>query len=224
MRLRSIRRRFRPKRWPRWACPQSSLACAAATPASTWWDPTATWARSNALAYLYALGHRRIGFVWGSEASSRSRLRAFTDFHTQRGLPQDEALVVATAYSAEGGRSATRHLLALPDPPTAIFAANDQLALAAIQAASALGVRVPEALSIVGMDDIESASTSTPPLTTVAKDKIAIGQKAAALLLDRLQENASEEPRSIVVPCRLVERLSAAAARSTQPALEMRPT
>ena len=178
----------------------------------------------EALEYLHTMGHRRIGFVWGSECSSRSRMRAFTDFHTQRGLPVDEALVVATAYSADGGREATRHLLALPAAPTAIFAANDQLALAAIQAAAALGVRVPEDLSIVGMDDIESASTSTPPLTTVAKDKIAIGQQAARLLLERVQGSDTQTPRSVVVPCRLVERLSAAALHSTQPALEMRLT
>lgn len=164
----------------------------------------------EALAHLWQLGHRRIGFMWGSEATSRARLRAFTDFHAEHGLAVDESLVVGTAYSDEGGRSATRTLLALPSPPTALFAANDMLALAAIQAASELRVRVPEELSIVGMDDIGSARTSTPSLTTIAKDKEAIGRQAARLLLDRLAGNLSA-PHSVVIPCRLIARHSAAA-------------
>lgn len=178
----------------------------------------------EALDYLHRLGHQRIGFIWGSDGSSRSRMRAFTDFHTTRGLPLDESLVVATAYTAEGGRSATRNLLALAEPPTALFAANDMLALAAIQAAAALGVRVPESLSIVGMDDIESASTSTPLLTTIAKDKIAIGKQAGRLLLDRLQDDLAQPARSVVIPCRLIERHSAAPPHFIHSPLEVRHT
>lgn len=164
----------------------------------------------EALDYLHGLGHRRIGLIWGSPSGSRSRLRAYADFHAQHGLAPDDALVVGTSYTAEGGRSATRALLGIAEPPTAIFAANDILALAAIQAASDLRVRVPEELSIVGMDDIETASMSTPPLSTVAKDKVAIGEQAARLLLDRLEGDAAAAPRAAVVPCRLVERDSAA--------------
>ncbi len=164
----------------------------------------------EALEHLHALGHRRIGFIWGSEATSRARLRAFTDFHAEHGLAVDERLVVGTAYSDEGGRSAAQTLLGLPTPPTAIFAANDMLALAAIQAATELDVRVPEELSIVGMDDIGSARTSTPSLTTVAKDKDAIGRQAARVLLERLGGDAAAPPRSVVIPCRLVARHSAA--------------
>ena len=71
-------------------------------------------------------------------------------------------------------------------------------------------MRVPEALSVVGMDDIESASMSTPLLTTVAKDKYEIGRCAAEMLLNRLDNEAPAEPQRGVVPCTLVERQSAA--------------
>jgi DNA-binding LacI/PurR family transcriptional regulator len=85
-------------------------------------------------------------------------------------------------------------------------------------------VRVPDDLSIVGMDDVELAATSTPPLTTVAKDKYAIGQQAARLLLARLQGDPAQPARSIVIPCRLVERLSAAAPRVRPIPSQARPS
>jgi DNA-binding LacI/PurR family transcriptional regulator len=181
----------------------------------------------EALNYLYGLGHRRIGLIWGSPSGSRSRLRAYADFHARHGLAVDDALIAGTTYTAEGGRSAARALLALGDPPTAIFASNDILALGAIQAASGLGVRVPADLSVVGMDDIETASMSTPPLATVAKDKVAIGKQAARLLLDRLESRAGAAPRAVSVPCRLVARPSAgpppeAQRAAPQPIHEMR--
>lgn len=164
----------------------------------------------HALNYLYELGHRRIGLVCG-DSGSNSRLRAYHDFHSAHGGAVDEALIVATTYSLDGGRVATQQLLDLPLPPTAVFAANDVLALATIQVAVARGVRVPEDLSVVGMDDIESASMSTPLLTTVAKAKYEIGRCAAELLLNRLGKQAPPEPQRAVVACTLVERQSAAA-------------
>jgi LacI family transcriptional regulator len=82
--------------------------------------------------------------------------------------------------------------------------------LAAIQVASEQELKVPADLSIVGMDDIESAAMSTPLLTTIAKDKYEIGQQAARLLLRRLQGTLPEAPEQAIVPCRLVERQSAA--------------
>ncbi len=164
----------------------------------------------QALTYLHDLGHRRIGLIWGNRGSSRSRLRAYQDFHGAHGYAIDETLIVSAPYTLEGGRLATHHFLDLAQPPTAIFAANDVLALATIQVALARGVRVPEALSVVGMDDIESASMSTPLLTTVAKDKYEIGRRAAEMLLNRLDNVAPAEPQRGVVPCTLVERQSAA--------------
>ncbi len=164
----------------------------------------------QALNFLYELGHRRIGLIWGHRGTSQSRWRAYLDFHQQKGLAEDERLIVRAPYSVEGGREATRALLNLRPRPSAIFASNDVLALAAIQVASEQDLRVPADLSIVGMDDIESAAMSTPLLTTIAKDKYEIGQQAARLLLKRLQGTRLEAPEQAIVPCRLVERQSAA--------------
>jgi DNA-binding LacI/PurR family transcriptional regulator len=167
----------------------------------------------QALTYLHDLGHRRIGLIWGNRASSRSRLRAYQDYHNTHGYIIDETLVISAPYSLEGGRLATHQFLDLAQPPTAIFAANDVLALATIQVALSRGVRVPDDLSVVGMDDIESASMSTPLLTTVAKDKYETGRCAAELLLKRLNHAAPAEPQRAVIACTLVERQSAAPLR-----------
>ena len=164
----------------------------------------------QALNYLYDLGHRRIGLIWGHRGTSQSRRRAYGDFHAAKGLVEDQELIVGAPYSVEGGREATRQLLNLHPRPSAIFASNDVLALAAIQAASEQNLNIPGDLSIVGMDDIESAAMSTPRLTTIAKDKYAIGQQAARLLLNRLQGAAPAEPERAIVPCTLIERQSAA--------------
>jgi DNA-binding LacI/PurR family transcriptional regulator len=169
----------------------------------------------QALTYLHDLGHRRIGLIWGNRGSSRSRLRAYHDFHSDHGYVVDETLIVSAPYSLEGGRLATHQFLDLAQPPTAVFAANDVLALATIQVALSRGVRVPEELSVVGMDDIESASMSTPLLTTVAKDKYEIGRRAAEMLLNRLDNAAPAEPQRGVVACTLVERQSAAPLRKS---------
>ncbi|MBW7881899.1 MAG: LacI family DNA-binding transcriptional regulator [Caldilineaceae bacterium] len=162
-----------------------------------------------ALHYLYQLGHRRIGLIGGNRGNSRSRLRAYHDFHASRKLPVDEELIAAAPYTVEGGRLAAEQLLRQDRRPTAIFAANDVLALAAIQVAFDLRLRVPKDISIVGMDDIESAGTSTPRLTTVAKDKYEIGRRAARFLLARLDGLTPAEPQRAVVACRLIERQSA---------------
>ena len=164
----------------------------------------------QALTYLHDLGHRRIGLIWGNRGSSRSRLRAYHDFYSTHGYAVDETLIISAPYSLEGGRLATHQFLDLAQPPTAIFAANDVLALATIQVALARGVRVPEDLSVVGMDDIESASMSTPLLTTIAKEKYEIGRCAAEMLLNRLNNGAPTAPQHTVIACTLVERQSAA--------------
>ncbi len=168
----------------------------------------------DALDYLYGLGHRRIGFIWANQASSRARARAYTDFLAARAIELDEKLIAASPYTAEGGRQAARELALLDDPPTAIFASNDVLALAALQELTALGRRVPADISVMGMDDIEYASISTPPLTTMAKDKSQLGLRAARLVLSRLEGDAAAPVARIVVPCTLVERQSVGAPRT----------
>jgi LacI family transcriptional regulator len=120
-------------------------------------------------------------------------------------------LIVTTTFTQEGGYTAMQQLLALPDRPTAVFAVNDIIALGALQAAHAAGLRVPEQISIIGMDDIFAAATTFPPLTTIAKPKYEIGATAARYLLDRIDGKAPDEARHQLLPSVLEAR------RSTMP-------
>ncbi len=166
----------------------------------------------QALDYLYELGHRRIGFIRGEHRGGRghARHRAYAGFLRQAGLPFDPSLVVEAPFDLAGGQRAARLLLGQPSRPTAIFAANDVLAIGAMQTARQLGIDIPGELSVVGMDDIYAAATASPPLTTVAKAKYEIGVWAGRFLLDRMAADAPSPPRRHVALCRMVVRDSTA--------------
>lgn len=160
-----------------------------------------------ALDYLYALGHRRIGFIDGQHINDgRSRLQGYCDSLQHYGLPYDPALVVHTPFEVEAGQQAASVLLSREPRPTAIVASNDMLAIGALQGAASLGIEAPEALSIIGMDDIYSAAMTTPPLTTMSKAKYDTGVAAATCLLERIAGTAPPYGRRIAIPCRLVVR------------------
>ena len=97
-------------------------------------------------------------------------------------------------------------LLQLQEPPTAVIANNDLIALGAMQVASEKGYRVPEDISIMGIDDVYAASLAVPPLTTMRKQKYEIGKKAAELLHSRLSGENNAPPNAIKFPCQLVVR------------------
>ncbi len=138
-----------------------------------------------AMKYLLGLGHRRIGFISGrfDLQSAFQRLKGYKDSLAQAGIPVDPNLIVQGDFTAELGRECARQLLSLPDPPTAIFAANDQSALGVYQAASEAGLRIPDDLSIVGFDDIPDAAQASPGLTTVHQPIQEMGRIAIQMLL-----------------------------------------
>lgn len=156
--------------------------------------------------YLLGKGHRRIGFIWGERSASESRYRGYRDALNAAQIPLDERFVAGGDYTMDGGRIATRKLMMQNERPTAIFTSNDVMALAAIQEITALGLKVPDDISLLGMDDIEPAAMSTPALTTVGKDKHMLGRRAAELLLARMNQKTPRGPQRIAVPCTLVER------------------
>lgn len=166
----------------------------------------------QALEHLHALGHRRIGFIRGEHRSGRgqARFRAYSDFMQRVVGLFAPSLIADAPFDLNGGQRAAATLLQRPDRPTAIFAANDVLALGAMQTAHSLGITIPSELSIVGMDDIYAAATASPALTTVAKAKYEIGVGAARLLLDRMNGMSPAAPRRQKIPCRLVVRGSTA--------------
>lgn len=140
-----------------------------------------------ATRHLIALGHRRIGLIVGPFsriARTRHRLEGYRDALADAGLPYDPALVTERIPEPVEGREATEALLALDNPPTAIFAASDLLAFGALRAAHVAGIRVPQDLSIVGFDDMDLASFTEPPLTTIRVDAYRIGRLAAQIIID----------------------------------------
>lgn len=141
-----------------------------------------------ATRHLIDLGHRRIGHIGGPAQRSPvpDRSAGYRRALQEADLPLDDHLIVDGNFRDAGGYSGAQDLLALPDPPTAIFAGNDLMAIGALAAARKASVPVPAGLSVVGFDDIHLAGYMDPPLTTVAQPKYELGVIAAQLLLARL--------------------------------------
>lgn len=162
----------------------------------------------QAMDYLFGLGHRRIAFI-GSATQASGRYRAYRDALTARGVVLDPLLVRVGELNRAAGYDAVTSLMGIDEPPTAVFAVNDAVALGAIQAARDLRVPVPEQLSVVGFDDVDLAAHCVPPLTTVAQPMAALGEAAIQLLMRRFAGGtAAEGPRQVVLDCTLVVRES----------------
>jgi LacI family transcriptional regulator len=143
------------------------------------------------VAYLLALGHRRIGYVNGPGArqNAAERVAGYRQALAEAadaGAVFDPALVTSADFSIEGGYAAAARLLDLPERPTALALANDHMALGALQAARARGLAVPGDLSVVGFDDFAVAALVAPALTTVRVPMREMGARAMRLLLEQM--------------------------------------
>jgi len=165
--------------------------------------------------HLHELGHTRIAFVCGPvhNADARERLRGYR--HAMRGLetPALRALEFQGAFTEESGFAAGQKIAATAPRPTAVFAANDSMAVGALAAFASAGIRVPETMSVVGFDDIPIARYVAPPLTTMRVDIAELGRRAFALLLDIIINPAAHTARRERVATTLVVRGSCAAAK-----------
>lgn len=169
---------------------------------------------TGAVRHLTELGHRRIAYI-GSSSMASGRFQGYQDALSAADIPSDPALVMVGQLDRASGFTALGRLMDLTNPPTAVFAANDAVALGVIQAAHDRGLAVPEQLSVVGYDDVDLAAHSVPPLTTVAQPMAAMGQAAVELLVNRLQgKQPHRATEQIVLSARLVIRGSTAAPRS----------
>jgi LacI family transcriptional regulator len=162
-----------------------------------------------AAQHLLDLGHRRIAMISGRPDLESARLReqGYTDTLREAGIEPDPALIQLGDYLPAASADAARRLLAGPDRPTAIFAANDLSAIAAIEVAAELGLRVPDDLSIVGFDNVPEAALATPPLTTVEQPIHAMGAHAIDLLI-KLIRHEPVESTHVRLTTRLVVRQS----------------
>jgi LacI family transcriptional regulator len=139
--------------------------------------------------YLLDLGHRDIGFIKGhpNHIASHDRYRGFCDALTEAGLDCEQAPAEQGYFSYRSGLIAGERLLSRPEPPTAIFASNDDMAAATISVAHRRGLDVPGDLSIVGFDDTALATSVWPELTTVKQPIAAMAEAALELLIADLR-------------------------------------
>jgi DNA-binding LacI/PurR family transcriptional regulator len=159
-----------------------------------------------ATRHLLGLGHRRIAMVSGPTQwpCCRARLDGYRAAMDAAGAPVEPDLVRVAPLYVEGGESAGADLFALPDPPTAVFTANDLQAVGVYQAARRAGRRIPEDLSVVGFDDLPFTSWAGPPLTTVHQPLAQMGATAANLVISlaagqRLEQNRIELATTLTV-------------------------
>jgi len=164
---------------------------------------------SLALAHLHAHGHRRIAHVAGAPntTAGAARSAAFRRESERLGLELRDDYVREGDFSSASGYRETCALLALAEPPTAIVAASDLMALAALQAIRDAGLQPGTDIAVAGFDDLEAAALAHPPLTTIRQDRKELGTLAANRAIE-LVEDPDSTPQDTIVPVELVVRAS----------------
>ncbi|MBK5566361.1 LacI family DNA-binding transcriptional regulator [Ensifer sp. SSB1] len=172
-------------------------------------------AAEAAVEHLVALGHRRIAHIAGPlpEVMALHRRDGYRAAMKAAGLAIPEGYEVRGDYLLESGEARAADLFALPEPPTAIFAANDEMAYGAIHALRRLGRDVPGDVSVVGFDDLYLSKAFYPPLTTVSQPRADIGRTAMSQLLNILSDGDVAAEPAIVLPTTLNIRGSTAPPR-----------
>jgi LacI family transcriptional regulator len=158
--------------------------------------------------FLIARGHRRMAIVTGEAGPGSARLHGFEQSLGEHNLPPPY-VIESSDFTEVGGYGAVERLLEYDPRPTAVFAANDLLAIGVMQGVQAAGLTVPDDLAVVGFDDIPAARYVTPALTTVAQFQENIGQRAAEMLLEHLTAREPLTGRSVELPFELRIRASA---------------
>jgi DNA-binding LacI/PurR family transcriptional regulator len=176
---------------------------------------------ANAVRHLVELGHRNIAYVAGPEEywHARRRRRTWARALTEAGLPQGP--VMPGGFTAPGGAHATKALLSLAEPPTAIVYANDLSATAGMAVAQGLGLRLPEDLSVVGFDDVPLASWTRPSLTTCRADATGWGRAAARTLKELIEHGSADDVE--LEPAALIVRGSTGPAPTARPRIKGGP-
>lgn len=167
---------------------------------------------TEAMRHLLELGHRRIAFILGPKNTSTS-LDRYTGCMAElgaSGIRPDEAHIVWGAYSHDAGYSGVIQLVNLPDPPTAVFCANDIIAIGALDACRKLDFSVPEDISIIGVGDIPMADWSMIALTTMRRSMREIGTLAARRIVMRIEGRQDSSASHIILPTSIVLRRTTA--------------
>jgi len=170
-------------------------------------------AAENAVTYLIALGHTRIGIITGMTTGVPTRAGRLVGYQRAlcaHGLPLREDYVSIVPTSPESGREVFGRMLSLEDRPTAFFITNASLALGVLQEIRERGLRIPDDASLLIFDDPDWARVQEPPLTAVAQPTAEIGARAFQLLLQRMSRKRQFERQSLLLPTSLLVRRSCA--------------
>ncbi len=154
--------------------------------------------------YLLGLGHKRIALVAGRGGPQAHRIEGYRKALTKFGHP--DHVVIDDEFSEMGGVRAAESILGGDFRPTAIFAANDLMAIGVMQSLRERGIRIPEDIAVVGFDDISAAKLVTPTLTTVAQFQWKMGERAAQTLMDRLRGEKTGAGTAVEMPFDLIVR------------------
>ena len=162
----------------------------------------------DAVAHLIRLGHCRIALIGGPVqiTTARERQEGYEKALQDYGLPVDETLVRVGDFKQDSGYCTAGELLALDDPPTAIFAANNLMTLGALNAIHEKGLNIPRDVAIVGFDDMPWAPSLDPPLTTISQPTYDMGRTTADLLLKKIADNNRENVEIKLHPTLIVRR------------------
>lgn len=166
----------------------------------------------EAVRHLLALGRRRIAFVRGMSFSTVSdeRIAGCRQALAEAGLALDEELVYDGDFLPHSGYAAVEHFLSLPEPPTALFAFNDLMAMGALHRLAQAQIRVPQEIAVVGFDDIPSSQYLNPSLTTVRQPLLEMGQRAVQILLSRIAGEGPQKAQYVRFKSELIVRASTA--------------
>jgi len=175
----------------------------------------------QATRHLIELGHRRIAFTTRPElnTANQARLQGYLDALADAGIERDNDLIVATYLQPDSGVQPTENLLALSEPPTAIFAFHDLVAVDVIKVLQQQHIRVPEDISVVGFDGLRAGFMTMPQITTVAQPLQLIGQRVIEIV-NRQIENPDTDVIQEVVPVELVLRGSSAHSKEQAPQID----
>lgn len=169
-------------------------------------------AAREATGYLLSLGHRRIAFVAGQRHGllTKDREYGYRAAMHKAGAAIEDGWIVEGGLTIEGTIKATRSLLNHRHRPTAVFCANDEMAMAAMHEIKSAGLGIPQDISIVGFDDIRFSAILDPPLTTICQPAEEIGERVMYRLLHEIEKGRSKTAKPEIVPHKLIIRQSAA--------------
>ncbi|MFH8514622.1 LacI family DNA-binding transcriptional regulator [Streptomyces gelaticus] len=167
------------------------------------------------VAHLHALGRRRLAIIAGPAATTtgNERVQAFREALRAHALALPDAYIGQGDFQADSGRRVTERFLALPEPPEVVFAADNLMALGALDAIRAAGLRVPQDIGLAAFDDIPWFVHTDPPITAIAQPTGELGRAAVRALVDIVE---GRSPQSVTLPARLVVRRSCGEPTSDQ--------